>query len=199
MKPTFLIVAALLAGFIGGILGARVARTHGLAHPEQAIRARSFELVDEEGRAISFWGVDKGQNTVLAFAGHWPKQPSGRGGGHPPLPLDDPHNQRATIGVIDDSPFVDLKAADGQTRMRLNLTADGKPILWMADEHQPRMWLGIEQSDTPGPQDNDWGLIFYPDVLRIGTKTEEVAGQTYVQGGIFVSKDKMKYPFRLPH
>lgn len=195
MKQTLLIAAALLAGFIGGVLGTHVALTREQSRPGQAVRARSFELVDEAGQTISFWGIDKSQNAVLAFGSHWPKSLAGPGGGHLPLPLDNPHNQRATIGVTGDSAFVDLRAADGEPRMRLGLNGDDKPILWMADEHhQPRMWLGIEQSDTPGPQDVDWGLMFYPEVLRIGTRTTEVAGQTYVQGGIFVSKDKMKYP-----
>jgi hypothetical protein len=195
MKQVLIIVAAFFAGLIGGVLGTSVILARERSHPEQVIRARSFELTDEAGQTVSFWGIDRSQNAVLAFGGHWPKAPAGRGGGHPPLPLDNPHNQRATIGVSGDSAFVDLRAADGESRMRLNLNGDDKPILWMADEHhQPRMWLGIEQSDTPGPRDVDWGLMFYPEVLRIGTRTTEVAGQTYVQGGIFVSKDKMKYP-----
>lgn len=194
MKSTLVIVAALLAGFVGGVLGASLIRSREQSHPEQVLRARSFELVDEAGRAISFWGVDKGQNAVLAFGSHWPKQPAG----HPLPPLDDPRNQRAVFGILADSPFVDLRDADGRTRIRLGLNMFEKPILWMADEFQPRMWLGTEQSDTPGPQDNDWSLILYPEVLRIGTRTEEIAGQTYVQGFVFVNKDKMKYPHRLP-
>jgi len=198
MKQTVLIVSALLAGFIGGTLGTYVARTYEQAHPEEVIRARSFELVDEAGNAVSFWGIDRSQNAVLAFGSHWPKPPAGPSGVRATRRHDNPHNQRATIGVTGDSPFVDLRAADGETRMRLNLNGNEKPILWMADEHRPRLWLGIEQSDTPGPQDNDWSLIFYPEVLRIGTRTQEVAGQTYVQGGIFVSKERMKYPFNLP-
>src|SRR5580704_15102974 len=63
MKQIPMIAAALVAGFVGGILGARLARTG----DQPVVRARNFELVDASGQAIAFWGVDKGQNEVLAF------------------------------------------------------------------------------------------------------------------------------------
>lgn len=56
-----------MAGFFGGILSSRVMpiREH---TGREVIRARSFELVNETGEVISLWGVDQGQNAILAFA-----------------------------------------------------------------------------------------------------------------------------------
>ena len=161
------------------------------ADPAQ-VRAHSFELVNEAGQKISYWGVDKGQNAVLAF---------GRGGtipGHPGLGLGDPHSQRAVIGLTDDSPFLMLRGPDGETRVRLLLSIYGKPVLLMEDETGPRVLLGLEQSDTPGPGDNDWALAFYPERARIGMYTVKDGKQTYVRGSFAVHEDKVKYPFQQP-
>jgi hypothetical protein len=198
MKQAFLVMAALLAGFIGGILGERVARTRQQPHTEQLVRARSFELVDETGKTISYWGIDKGNNAVLAFGSHWPLPPPAGVGGQYPVGLDDPHNQRAAIGVIDDGPFLFMRGADGKTRVRMYLSIDGKPILMMEDENSWRVALGIDQSDTPGPQDNDWALQFYPERVWLGMHTFKEGGQTVVQGGYSVNRDKLKYPFQQP-
>jgi hypothetical protein len=78
--------------------------------------------------------------------------------------------------------------------VRMLLSTDGKPFLLMEDETGPRVSLGIEQSDTPGPDDNDWTLTFYPERARIGMFTEKVGGQKYVRGVFLVNKDKVKYP-----
>lgn len=193
MKQVFLVVAALLAGFVGGILGARVIRSGAQRHPEQVVRARSFELVNEAGQTISYWGVDKTQYAVLAF---------GRGGtlsGHPGLGRGDPHNQRIAIGLVNDSSFLKLRGADGELRATLMLSIYGKPALVMDDETGPRVLLGLEQSDTPGPQDSDWSLAFYPERARIGMYTERDGGQTYVRGSFAVHRDKVKYPYRQPN
>jgi hypothetical protein len=200
MKQLFLIVAALLAGFVGGILGTRVVLAHRAGRPEQMIRARSFELVNASGHTISYWGVDKGDNAVLSFASHWPVTSGGPNdpSGHPPQPLDNPHNQRMAIGVIADSPFLMLRGPDGKTRVRLYLSMYEKPFLLMEDETGPRLLLGVEQSDTPGPQDNDWSLAFYPERARIGMYTEKIGGQTYVRGSFGVQRDKVKYPYNQP-
>ena len=118
--------------------------------------------------------------------------------GHPPLKLDDPHNQRAAIGVTDDSPFLEFRGANGETRARLDLSIYGKPALLMRDETGPRVLLGIDQSDTPGPQDNDWALSFYPERVWLGMHTFKEQGQTYVQGGFSVNRDKLKYLYEQP-
>jgi hypothetical protein len=196
----FVIVAALLAGFVGGVFGTLVMPTRKQPNPEQVVRARSFELVDEAGRVMSYWGVDKFNNAVLAFGSNWPPTPAGGGvlPGHPRLRLDDPDNQRAVIGVIGDAPFLHLSAADGKTRVRLYLSSYGKPFLLMEDESGPRVALGIDQSDTPGPQDNDWALQFYPERAWLGMHSLKEGGQTYVQGGFSFNQDKVKYPYQQP-
>lgn len=195
MKQTSLVVAALLAGFLGGVFGAVVIRTRQESQPQELVRARTFELIDEAGLTVSYWGIDKQQNAVLAFGSHWPKR---AGESHPVLRLDDPDSQRVAIGVIDDLPFLHLKGADGKTRVRLYLSGYGKPFLLMEDETGPRVLLGVQQSDTPGPKDNDWVLDFGPDRARIGMYAERVGGQTYVRGGFTVHRDKVKYPYDQP-
>ncbi len=198
MKQIVPVVAALLAGFVGGFFGTLVIRTRDQSRPEQAVRARSFELVNEAGQAISYWGVDKGQNAVLTFGSRG--LPIGSAlPGRPPGDLENPDSQVASIGLQgNDMPFLKMRGADKKTRVRLYLSQDGKPFLLMEDETGPRVSLGIEQSDTPGPQDNDWSLAFYPEVARIGLHTEKDAGQTYVRGGLFVNQDKVKYPYQQP-
>jgi hypothetical protein len=143
------------------------------------------------------WGVDKGQNTVLAFGSHSPEATApGVAQPRPASPtLDDPQNQRAAIGLIDDFPFLHLRGVDGKTRVRMYLSMYGKPFLLMEDETGPRVSLGVEQSDTPGPQDNDWTLDFGPDSrARIGVYTEKVGGQAYVRGIFSVKPNRVKYP-----
>jgi len=160
---------------------------------EQVIRARSFELVNEAGHPISFWGVDQGQNAVLAFGSRGlalsdaPRRV--------PAGLSNPENQLAAFGLQgNDAPILTMRGADGKTRVRLLLSPDAKPTLTMEDETGPRVSLGIEQSDTPGPQDNDWTLVFGPERARIGMFTEKDNGQTYVRGIFLLNKEKVKYP-----
>jgi hypothetical protein len=91
-----------------------------------------------------------------------------------------------------------MRGSDGKTRVRFYLRDENKPMLLMEDETGPRLGLGIEQSDTPGPDDNDWSLSFLPDIARIGLHAEKHDGQMYVQGGVYVNKDKVKYPYQQP-
>jgi hypothetical protein len=191
MKQFLTIAAALLAGFLGGVVGStRVARNEA-ARPAAVLRARSFELVDGDGRAISYWGVDKRQNVVLAFASDPRVSPSGAVQGS----LEDPYNQRVSIGVVGGTPALDLRAPDGKTRLRLCLSIYEKPILIMEDATGKRVHLGLLHSDTPSAEDNDWGLSFEPDRSLIGMHTVKEGGQTYLRGSLFVSKDKLKYPY----
>jgi len=197
MKRSMPILAALLAGFVGGFLGARVESGREGASPKQLIRARSFELIDEMGKPLSFWGTDKAQNAVLAFGSGWPED-TAKGRNDPPADLTDPRNQRAAFGVLADSPFVDLRGTHGETRMRLNLSIYQKPLLWMGDETGKRLALGVEHSDTPGPQDDDWHLVFNPDRAWIGMFSQSEGGTRYVRGFLSISKDKVKYPYNQP-
>ena len=190
MRQNLFIVAALLAGFVGGILGARIERARERSHPDRVIRARSFELVDEAGRPLSYWGIDRRRYVVLAFGGRESTdQPIARA-----ADLTDPRNQRGAFGVAGDSPVLDFKGTDGTTRIRMNLSAFEKPLLWMGDETGKRLALGVEHTDTPSADDNNWYLRFAPDRAWIGMYVVREGGQQYVKGMLSVSTDKVKYP-----
>ncbi len=109
MKNTPVIAAALFAGFVGGILGTSVMHIREQSLPNRVIRARSFEVVDEKGRPISYWGVDKLHDVVLAFGGQWdPKRYVERTGD-----LTDPSNQGAMIGMVGGDATLRFNGADG--------------------------------------------------------------------------------------
>ena len=128
------------------------------------------------------------------FGSHWPV---GSGGGphQPGFGLEDPRGQRVAIGVLADSPFLFFRAPDGEKRMSMDLSIFEKPMLWMGDETGPRMSLGVEQSDTPGPLDRNWALDFGPNTARIGMFAERVEGKTYVRGLFSVNRDRVLYPY----
>lgn len=195
MKQVSLIVAALLAGFVGGICGTLVVRTREQPRPAQVIRARRFELVDKAGKVISYWGIDKNQYAVLAFGSHWPVPPAGADRSHHPPGLEDPDNQRAAIGVIDDSPFLKFNGPDGGNRISMMLSLYDKPFLAMSDKSGRRVLLGVEASDTPGPQDNTWVLDFGPDSkARIGMFPAKTHGQEDFRGLFFLDNQKIEFP-----
>jgi hypothetical protein len=202
VKQIIVVGAALAAGFFGGVTSTFVLRGYLQPRPEQVVRARSFELVDRSGRVISYWGIDKGQSVVLAF-GSRPDTRLAEGAARPihaPLGLYNPANQLAAIGLLaNDSPTLTLRGADGKTRVRLDLSDWAQPALIMEDETGPRVLLGIDQSDTPGPGDNNWALVFGPEErARIGMGTEKVSGTTYLRGGVFVNGKRVKYPYEQP-
>jgi hypothetical protein len=136
---------------------------------------------------ISYWGVDKTDYVAPAFASHWPKDRAN----HPVGPLDDPDNQKAAFGIVDDSPFLLMKGTDGKKRISLALSDWEKPLLWMGDGHGKRLALGVEHSDTPNANDNDWFLRFVPDRAMIGMAAGTEGGQKYVEGIFRVNKDKV--------
>jgi hypothetical protein len=193
MKQTTLILVALIAGFVGGVLGTRISQAGWERRSQTLLRAQAFELVDETGNTISYWGIDKRNYAVLAFGSQRPVGSTG-GRDYSRVDMTNPHNQRATIGVIDDSPFLDLRAADGELRARLNLSIYAKPLLSMWDETGKRLALGVEHSDAPSAADNDWALRFAPDRAGIGMLTREAGGAKYVQGFFYLNKEKVKYP-----
>ena len=164
MKQIGLVVAALLAGFVGGILGMLVIHAREQAHPEQVVRARRFELVNESGRAISYWGLAKSQSAVLAFGSNWPAtSPEAHALlGHPAPNLENSTNQRFVIGVSGDEPYLHMSAADGRPRLFLGVNYYGKPTLAMDDETGTRVTLGSWYTDTGGDS-NFWSLSFSPD------------------------------------
>ena len=128
MKQIMVIAVSLMAGFGGGVVGARLTRAGEGNHPSGTIRARSFELVDASGKAISIWGVSKQGHALLAFMDYDgaadEKQGYSRG-------LDGPLKLRATIGVAGALPFLTFRGNNGRPRMNLYLDAWQKPLLWM--------------------------------------------------------------------
>jgi len=193
MKAILVVVLGLVAGFAGGVLGSRLTRTDE-RDAKQVISARSFQLVDDTGRVISFWGIDDSQQVVLAF-GSRGLALAGNPPGAQPGGLRNSHNHLAVIGLQgDDSPMLKMSGPDRKTRVRMYLNLDAEPLLLMEDETGPRVSLGFEQSDTPGPQDNDWTLVFHPERARLGMFAERKGGQTYVRGGLLVNKEPVKYP-----
>ena len=192
MKQLYLILGAFVAGFFGGVLGTRMGSS-GEQDPKAVVRARGFEVLDEHGQTISFWGVDQGQNAVLAF-GSRGFAPGGARPHNTPPGLSNPDNQLAAIGLLgEDSPMLKMRGADGKLRVSMLLSTDAKPVLTMWDEQGPRVALGVEQSDTsPGPEDNNWSLVFAHETARIGMGTEKKGGQTYVRGVLFVNPKQVK-------
>jgi hypothetical protein len=190
----FIVVASLLAGFLGGVAGSATFFAYERSHPRETVRARSFEVVDAAGRTISYWGVDNGQNAVIAFANRG--EPGGVVlPGQPPPNLRDPDKQLLAVGLQgNDMPMIKMRGADGKTRVRMYLSEYSKPLLLMEDETGPRVLLGVDGSDTPSPEDNNWTLMFMPERAWIGMGTEKVNGTNYIVSSFFVSHDRVKSP-----
>jgi hypothetical protein len=196
MKNFFLLLGALAAGFVGGILGTSTVPGHRQKNPEEVVRARRFELVDPGGRVISYWGFDKNDDVTLVFGSNWASR--GRNGGPRAGGLDVPDNQRAALGVVDDSAYLTFRGADGRPRVHLALNVFEKPTLVMGDETGGRVLLGVRQSDTPGPQDDEWFLQFLPERAGIGTYSRPEAGRWHVKGLMWANpkEDVVEYPGR---
>jgi hypothetical protein len=94
--------------------------------------------------------------------------------------------------------MLEFKAEDGRPRASLYLFPEGKPILLLDDETGPRVSLGLQQSDTPGPEDNDWALTFEPDRAWIGMYTHKTRGHNHVQGAYGVHTDRVESPHIQP-
>jgi hypothetical protein len=197
MKQRLIILAAVAAGFVGGFVGSTVGRLLDQSRPAQVVRAHSFELIDDTGAVSSYWGVDEAHQVVLAFGK--PGQPNSNAvagaSGKLSNDLRDPQGQRAAFGMLDDGvPFLKFRGADGKTRVRLYLSLNEKPILLLEDETDVRVALGLEHSDTPSAEDDNWNLRFVPDRVSIGTITEKRGAQRYVRGFLSVRPEPVKFP-----
>jgi len=192
MKEILVVAASMLAGFAGGVVGTRLTRPGESERPQPVIRARSFELVDGKGRAISIWGMNKQGHTLLAFLGSDSVPAESQ---EHSLGLDDPHKLRTTIGVMGALPFLTFRGSDGRARLDLYLGTWQKPLLLMRDEiGRPRVALGINQSDTPSATDDNWALSFEPNRAWIGMASRPEGGQRVVTGVFSISKDKVTLP-----
>lgn len=190
------LIAALLLGFVGGIVGTLTTLHREKASIQQEVRARRFELVDGSTEVVSVWGIDHNHNPLLAFS------PSGVGKEERPfegylghkLSLDDADSQRVGIGLTaDGDPFFKFRGHDEKLRARLYVDSDGKPDFTLSDEKTERVVLGVLRSDTPGPQDNDWGLDFYPERAGIGMACVKHGAQTMLHGYFYLHKDGVPF------
>jgi hypothetical protein len=147
MKLTNLrsIVAACLAGLLGGMLASRAA-VH--ASLPDVVRASAFELLDTTGRPIARWSTDPITRDVhLSLLS--------RAGG---TALD--------LAVWSDGrPFIAMNGRDGKKRVVIELDESDKPLLAMNDERwEGRILLGHQRGDAPEPSDpwDSWRLEFRP-------------------------------------
>jgi hypothetical protein len=197
MKNTLLILAAVVAGFIGGFVGAITARLPGPLQVPEVVRAHSFEVINATGEVSSYWGIDADRELVLAFgrtnSAETDKQTTASA-----KSISGPKNpdlQRAAIGLLANSaPFLKFGGNDSKPRMRLYLSEYDKPFFLLEDMTGPRIALGLEQSDTPSVEDDNWTLNFYPNRVDLGVITEKRAGQKYVRGFFSLRKDEVQLP-----
>lgn len=192
-KTIITFAISLLLGCVGGIGGTLLVLNYESKMAQPLIRARSFELIDESGKAVSRWGIDKYHNPLMAFTRSDLAAPSGSLGKD--VSLDDRDTQRVAIGLTGDAnPFLLFTGNDKKPRAELWVSEYGKPVFSLYDETSGRVTLGIRRSDTPGPNDNDWGLDFHPSRAGIGMEVLEKAGRSYVQGYFSVRRDRVPFP-----
>ncbi len=175
-------VLSCIFGLVGGYSYSRWQSDH--APKVTTIRASRFELTDSTGRVLSFWGTDRGNNTVLAFL----QTPAKEGGPEEfKLPAEQTRftgqnpNEAFAVGILStEVPFMNILGRDGTSRALLYLTQQQKPIFNMADErHETRLELGFISNDAPATGDDDWALRFRaPDVAGIGSM-KDTADQKY--------------------
>jgi hypothetical protein len=149
-----------------------------------AVQASRFELTDSTGRVVAFWGIDRGNNTVLAFlpktvgdvSPNWelklPTEPTGFTRQNP--------NEAFAVGLMSSQvPFMNLMGKDGNSRALLYLTDQQKPVLHMSDgRSEGRLMLGFVSNDIPSPGDDEWALLFRsPNVAGIGSLKDPANGK----------------------
>jgi hypothetical protein len=197
MKALLGIAMAVIAGFIGGVAGTLAVLHHDQPVVQKSLRAREFELVDENGQVVSIWGIDQYHNPLIAFTPsgvNKEERPYVGFSGHR-LSLDDRESQRVGIGLTGaGDPFFMFLGHDEKPRASLYVNSDGKSNFLLHDENSWRVSLGIRTSDTPGPADNDWGLDFYPERAGLGMASMKRGKQSYVHGNFFVHQDEVPFP-----
>lgn len=154
------LILATISGFVGGYISSRMQSVS--ASTTDVLRASRFELVDESGRRIGAWERDSKGRSVITFVGK-------------------DGNELTTLGLANDSPFLNMAGRDGKVCLTLHLGRADKPLLGMGDENwEGRVLLGFIEHDVPSRHGDDWGLLFrapgsLPDLASIGT-TSNSAG-----------------------
>ncbi len=146
------ILIAAAAGFAGGLASSKPRDVQ--AADATVIRARRFELVDDSGKTISYWGFDDRYQgrLVIAFTG-------GKSG------------ELAGFGLGDQSGFLTLTGTDGRQRARLYVGWHEKPSLVLGDEKwSSRVGLGFTAGDAPSENDDNWALTFWVPHFDVGLR-----------------------------
>lgn len=188
MKNLYVVLAALIAGAVGGAISTYAVLAHQHGRPESVIRALRFELVDEAGQPIAFWGTDSTGYEVLTF-GPDANAVGARGGNH---------NQQLSLGLQGKAgrPFVNFSGSDGQIRVLLDVDDFQRPGLWMSDGRNLGLTLGSERSDTPDIRNKTerWSLNFLPaESARIGVSAPVDQTQSSARGFLSIKRDNVKY------
>jgi hypothetical protein len=187
-----LILVAAMAGFVGGTVAARSGNASAQTKGSELVRATRFELTNDAGQTLAFWGVDDRKNTVLAFG----RREDVMAGANPLLGrrtdnLRDYKDELVAIGMyVDGIPFLELKGGDGKPRLELHLTEFEKPRLLMSDQNALKISLGLDQSDTHEATDDDWSLTFHPNKATIGMISDPVHKQ--VKGYLWLDGRRVK-------
>jgi hypothetical protein len=137
------------------------------------VRAARFEIVDQSGKPLAFWGPDDLKQMVLGFK-------------------DKGNNVVASLGMSSTGvPFFDMSGSDGRSRVRIELSSSQKPTLAMSDAAwEGRVLLGFVQNDVPDRRDDDWFLRFRAPgggelggigMARTGAEGR-LSGKAYVRG-----------------
>ena len=191
-KTIITFAMSFLVGCAGGISGTLIILHHESQIAQPVVRARSFELIDESGRAVSRWGIDQHHNPLIAFM---PGDAPSSGSLANDLSLDNGDTQRLAIGLTGDAnPFLTFRGDDKKPRVQLWVSEFGQPVFSLYDENSCRVTLGVRRSDTPSLNDRDWGLDFNPDRASIGMETVQQQGHSYVKGYLSVRQDKIPFP-----
>jgi hypothetical protein len=167
------LIAAFLAGSLGGLLANLFTSRRPQAATPHVLRANRFELVDESGKlrgVIDCEGVKQPPIRMLGSDGH--------------IAVD--------IGVVPTgSSYLILNGADGSSRVAFKMGFGDKPVLIMGDRTSPtKLVLGSVNSDFPDPKSDTWALEFNqpPPHHRtlaginalLGTEGKPIGGHVFV-------------------
>jgi hypothetical protein len=204
MKHLFLILAALVSGAVGGSIGTYAVLVHETGQAQRVVRAHRFELINDGGQTISFWGADPGGYVELAF-GEPQEAPASRNRsvndaveGTSAKDRQGRTTQSIAIGLEGETkrPFLSYHGTDDQLRVLLDLDDFERPSLQMSDGKVLGLTLGSERSDTPGYRDKTerWALNFLPDERAlIGAYTKEDRAGIDVRGFFRINPARFQY------
>jgi hypothetical protein len=166
VKNIPMVVAACLAGFLGGILSPL--RRVG-ASPSTILRASKFELVNASGVPLAELSADRNVSLRFLTKGSTAVEIGILPGGHP---------------------FLQMLGRDGKRRIVMDLDEADKPMLGMGDERwEGRVHIGFIAPDSSPYGDWDqWGIslrAFGSEHAVVGMSTAKT-GPDHVEGSLTV-------------